>query len=123
MAVKAFGGPIANACTMKWPIPFACALLLSSLATAGVAEPSQARQRELLHLVRQDCGSCHGMRLTGGLGLPLTAAALRDKPAEGLGATILHGRPGTAMPPWKTILDEADVQWIVATLLAGFPEE
>lgn len=108
---------------MKWSIPLACALLLSSLASAGIAEPGPARQRELLHLVRQDCGSCHGMRLTGGLGLPLTTAALRDKPAEGLAATILHGRPGTAMPPWKTILDEADVQWIVATLLAGFPEE
>jgi cytochrome c55X len=108
---------------MKYALGLFAALLLSLLATAGMAEPGPARQQELRHLVRQDCGSCHGMRLTGGLGLPLTAAALRDKPAEGLAATILHGRPGTAMPAWRAILDEADVQWIVAALMAGFPEE
>ncbi len=81
------------------------------------------RQRELVHLVRQDCGSCHGMQLTGGLGLPLTPEALRDKPLEGLAATIHAGRPGTAMPPWKTILSEADIRWIVEKLMTGFPKE
>ena len=31
------------------------------------AEPSSARQSELRNLVVQDCGSCHGLTLKGGL--------------------------------------------------------
>ena len=30
-------------------------------------------------MVRQDCGSCHGLRLTGGPGPALTREALADK--------------------------------------------
>lgn len=91
----------------------------------GVAatEPDISRQRELVRLVRQDCGSCHGMLLTGGLGLPLTAMALKDKPFEGLVATVMYGRPGTAMPPWQTIITEPETEWIVRQLMASFPEE
>jgi len=92
-------------------------------AFAAWAEPGAARQRELIHLVREDCGSCHGMQLTGGLGLPLTAEALRDKPADSLVATVIHGRPGTPMPPWKTLLSEEDAEWIVKRLIEGFPAE
>ena len=94
------------------------------VAAAVQAEaPTPARQRELVHLVRQDCGSCHGMQLTGGLGVPLTPEALRDKPLEGLEATIHGGRPGTAMPPWKSILSDAEIRWIVEKLMTGFPKE
>jgi cytochrome c55X len=109
--------------SMKWPIPSAAALLLSTLALADLGAPDAARQRQLLHLVSQDCGSCHGMRLTGGLGLPLTAEALRDKPVEGLEATVYYGRPGTAMPPWKSFLSESEVHWIVQQLMTGFTTE
>ncbi|MDP2811679.1 MAG: cytochrome c [Rhodocyclaceae bacterium] len=86
-------------------------------------EPNGARRGELVRLVRQDCGSCHGMTLKGGLGLPLTAEALRDKPAESLAATIVYGRPGTAMPPWSRFLSETEADWIVGRLMAGFPDE
>ena len=68
------------------------------LAVAGES-PSPARQKELVGLVRQDCGSCHGMTLAGGLGPALLPSALQGKPQENLAATILHGRPGTPMPP------------------------
>ncbi len=78
---------------------------------------------ELIRLVRQDCGSCHGMTLKGGLGSPLTREALADRPAESLAATILYGRPGSAMPPWKTLLSENEANWIAEQLLRGFPEE
>jgi len=81
------------------------------------------RQRELVHMVRQDCGSCHGMQLMGGLGLPLTATVLKDKPFDGLVATVMYGRPGSAMPPWQTIISEPEAEWIVRQLMAGFPEE
>jgi cytochrome c55X len=92
------------------------------VATGVQAEPSAARQKELVHLVRQDCGSCHGMTLQGGLGPPLLPATLADKPADGLVATIIGGRPGTPMPPWHRFLTEDEAQWIVAKLMAGFPE-
>ena len=90
----------------------------------GMATGAQAAAPDaLVRLVRQDCGSCHGMTLQGGLGTPLTPAALRDKPAESLVATIVYGRPGTAMPAWKSVLSETDARWIVARLIEGFPEE
>lgn len=104
------------------------ALFLASTASSGQAEPaigeapSVARQHELVRLVRQDCGSCHGMTLQGGLGPALLPANLRDKPADGLAATIYYGRPGTPMPPWQQFLSEAEAAWIVAKLLTEFPK-
>ncbi len=80
------------------------------------------RQNELVHLVRQDCGSCHGMQLRGGLGPALTPETLKDKPVESLVSTILHGRPGTPMPPWSTFLSESEAVWIVDSLQRGFPD-
>lgn len=98
------------------------AAFTSCVATGAAAEPTATRQRELVHLVRQDCGSCHGMTLQGGLGPSLLPAALAEKPVEGLVATIIGGRPGTPMPPWHRFLTEDEAQWIVAKLMAGFPE-
>lgn len=97
-------------------------MLLGCLAASAQAEPSMARQKELIHLVRQDCGSCHGMTLQGGLGPALLPATLADKPVEGLVATIIGGRPGTPMPPWHRFLVEEEAQWIVAKLMTGFPQ-
>ncbi|MDQ5878829.1 MAG: cytochrome c55X [Pseudomonadota bacterium] len=97
---------------------FACAPLLA-------AEPPSERQRELVRMVRQDCGSCHGMTLNGGLGPALTVEALRERdiPKESLVATIVGGRPGTPMPPWHRFLSEAEAGWIVDRLLEGFPQQ
>lgn len=102
-------------------------LLLAAPAFAALAqpagEPDAARVQALVHIVRQDCGSCHGMRLTGGLGPALTPAALADFPLENLAAVIYHGRPGTPMPPWKAMLSEPEARWVAQRLLQGFPEE
>lgn len=75
-----------------------------------------------MRLVRQDCGSCHGMTLRGGLGPALLPDNLRDKPADSLVATIVGGRPGTPMPPWKQFLTEDEAQWIVDQLMREFPQ-
>lgn len=97
------------------------ALMPSLAAHASAGEPAFAR--ETVRLVRQDCGSCHGMSLQGGLGTPLTKEALAGQSAEALSIIILHGKHGTAMPPWKTLLSEAQARWIAERLLEGFPEE
>ena len=86
---------------------------------AGNEAPSASRQRELTKLLRDDCGSCLGMRLTGGLGPPLTPGALADKPATSLTATILSGRAGTAMPPWRPFMNDAEAAWLVTRLQRG----
>lgn len=96
------------------------ALTLPVGAWSGPA-PEPARRAELLNLIRQDCGSCHGLRLEGGLGLPLTPQALEGKSPEALKQTILHGRGGTPMPPWNPFLTEAEAGWIVQTLMKGLP--
>ena len=92
---------------------------------AARAQPGVRPNREpaLIRMVRQDCGSCHGMQLTGGLGPPLTREVLADKPVAGLAATIYAGRPGTPMPPWRALLSEAESTWIAEQLLRGFPDE
>lgn len=102
------------------------AAVVSALASASdsrPAVPDPQRARELVHIVRQDCGSCHGLTLKGGLGPALTAEALADKPPEGLVATIMGGRPGTPMPPFSTIVTELEAQWIVDQLMRGFPPD
>jgi cytochrome c55X len=103
----------------------AAALLVLALhpGSTVAAEPSTDRARELVRIVRQDCGSCHGLTLKGGLGPPLLPEALRGKPAESLRYTVLRGRPGTPMPPWKTFLTEGEADWIVNKLMTGFPQE
>ncbi len=95
------------------------AQLTGAGVTTAAAGPAPARQRELVALLRQDCGACHGMRLTGGLGPPLTAEALYAKPADSMTETILSGRPGTAMPPWRHFMTESEAAWLVARLRNG----
>ena len=96
-------------------IPGLFILLLGALPGLSVAAdvPSPQRQQELQYLLLQDCGSCHGMRLTGGLGPALTPQALAGKPRALLAATIRDGRAGTPMPPWKNLLAEEDIDWLV----------
>jgi len=97
-------------------------LLALAAATAAAADPAPARRAELLHLVRQDCGSCHGLTMKGGLGPSLEPAALAEKDANALRFVILHGRRGTPMPPWSAHLTEPEAQWIVDQLKKGLPQ-
>jgi len=104
-----------------WLVLAGCA---AGVGTAGPQDaPLTVRQVQLVRLVRQDCGACHGMRLTGGLGSPITPSALAGQTPESVTATILYGHPGTPMPGWRGLLSEADARWIAERLLTGFPEE
>jgi len=95
----------------------AALLLVGAAAEAEGIGPAHAAALE--RLVRQDCGSCHGMTLKGGLGTPLTPQALAGADAEALSAIVLDGLPGTAMPPWRGLLSETEARWIAAYLLKG----
>ncbi|WP_207787747.1 c-type cytochrome [Candidatus Thiosymbion oneisti] len=97
---------------------------LIALAAAPVqadAEPSASRQAELRNLLTQDCGSCHGLTLAGGLGPSLQRQALVGKPAEYIAATILFGRPGTPMPPWRSFLSDTEAAWLANLLKQPAP--
>ncbi len=98
-------------------------VLVAAQAAAHDAAPTPERGAQLVRMVRQDCGSCHGMRLTGGLGPALTREALAGKPPEFLAAVITHGIPGTPMPPWSALLQGSEALWIAQQLARGFPEE
>ncbi len=97
-------------------IALICAIALLVPAAAR-AEIAPARVAKLENMVLQDCGSCHGLTMKGGLGRPLTAAALSQAGAEGLAGIILDGIPGTAMPPWRPLLSEEEAIWIAEYLL------
>lgn len=102
-------------------LPGLLVLLPGIGAAAAAPEPPAARRAELVSLVRQDCGACHGSTLKGGLGPSLLPAALAGKDTAQLGYVILHGRRGTAMPPWDRFVDESEALWIVEQLKQGFP--
>lgn len=90
---------------------------------AGADAPPAERRAELVNMVRQDCGSCHGLTLKGGLGPALTPAALSGKPGAYLKAMILDSRHRSAMPAWRPLLSEPEAAWIAEQLLKGLPDE
>ena len=106
----------------RWCVAVALAGLgLVSFSGTGHAIDA-VRQSELTSLVRQDCGSCHGMTLKGGLGKPLLPEALAHLDAESIASIILEGVPGQPMPAWKGLISNEDAAWIAQRLKEGFPQ-
>lgn len=99
-----------------------CSVLGLAVMLAAATETRADVRPALVTLVRQDCGSCHGMTLKGGLGAPLLPDTLADKETESLISIILDGVPNTPMPPWRGLLSEADARWIAEQLKKGFPQ-
>jgi len=91
----------------------------ATAAQVLAAEPAPARRAVLIALLRQDCGACHGMTLKGGLGPPLLPAALAGKDTAALIQTVLDGRPGTPMPPWRPFLTPDEASWLIKSLKKG----
>ena len=97
-----------------------CGAAAAVLATGvALAAPSKQRQDELIYQLRQDCGSCHGMTLKGGLGPPLVPAAVAGRPNETLVEVILNGLPGTPMAPWGFEIDPSEAAWLVERMKEG----
>ena len=91
----------------------AALLALAGPATAVTPE----RQAQLEHMVIQDCGSCHGLTMKGGLGKAITPQALSGLDPETVATIILDGVPGTAMPPWRPLISPAEALWIARYLM------
>ena len=101
-------------------------LLLSSAMGVALFAPAlaldESRELKLTYLVRQDCGSCHGMTLKGGLGGPLLPNDLTNLESESIASIILGGVPGKPMPPWQGVLSQEEALWIAEKLKTGFPK-
>ena len=101
----------------------ALALLLCLASGLGIGRAAGgSHEQELISLVRQDCGSCHGMTLRGGLGKALLPETLAPLDAPAVARVILDGVPGSPMPPWRGLLSEVDALWIATKLKEGFPQ-
>ena len=98
-------------------IAVALVALAPSLAAGGEIDSGRAAQLE--RLVHQDCGSCHGMTMKGGLGSPLLPATLQHVEDAAIAGIVLDGVPGTPMPPWRGLLSDSEAQWIARALKAG----
>lgn len=104
---------------MKKSLFAASALLVIIAGQTATAEIHPQRQAELIYLLKHDCGSCHGMRLEGGLGPALKSERLESWKSEQLALTILYGRPGTPMPPWRPFLSDVEARWLAQQLKEG----
>jgi cytochrome c55X len=93
----------------------------AAVAVTAPAPVSRERADALRHFLTQDCGSCHGLTLGGGLGPPLQREQVANKPVPYLAYTILNGRPGTAMPPWSQFFTEAEGEWLARELRGENP--
>ena len=94
-------------------------LLLCITTNCLAADPSPERQTALRHLLKNDCGACHGLTLQGGMGPALLPDNLAGKSDELLAETILNGRKDTAMPPWQPFMTHDEALWLVGVLLKG----
>ena len=59
------------------------------------------------------------MRLEGGLGPALVAERFTEWGTDQLALTILYGRPGTPMPPWRPFLTDNEAHWLAVQLKEG----
>lgn len=97
--------------------------LLVAIITLGLGagcaqadELNEKRKQQLDHLLIQDCGSCHGLRMTGGLGPAITPTQLESRSVEVLTDIILLGVPNTAMPPWNELLTREEAIYLAKQL-------
>ena len=95
------------------------AIAVAPPLSAARSEPDTAAKARLTHLLVQDCGSCHGLDLRGGLGKPLLPENVSDRSVEVLAEIILDGIAGTPMPPWRGLLNEDEARFLAETLKRG----
>ena len=103
----------------RWRISVFAMGLMGLTMSVPVLAVSPETAAELENFVIQDCGSCHGLQLKGGLGPPLRPQDIEALPEAAITAIIREGVPGTAMPPWKALLTDQEIAWISQQLKSG----
>ncbi|QUS58542.1 c-type cytochrome [Pseudovibrio brasiliensis] len=96
--------------------------LLTGVPVGALADEEALKiidRDKLTDFVQQDCGSCHGLTLEGGLGGPILPENLEHMDADVIQEVILGGLPGTAMPPWRGFLTETEAAFIAEGLKTG----
>ena len=94
-------------------------IVLAAAAFTAHTDLTAKRQVELRYILEQDCGSCHGLTLKGGLGPALTPEHLKNKSVADLTIIILDGLASTPMPPWRPLLSEQEAQFMSEVLKSG----
>ena len=75
-------------------------LVLSTVAAATLMATG-ASAFDAAGVFEKDCQGCHGPAHQGGVGADLRPNKIKNKSSKMLANTILNGRAGTAMVPWK----------------------
>ena len=75
--------------------------LVLSVAAATTLMVTTASAFDTDAVFEKDCQGCHGPAHQGGVGADLRPGKIKGKDSAMLANTILNGRAGTAMVPWK----------------------
>lgn len=78
-------------------------------APAAPAPSPAAEVKPIVKLYQDTCGGCHSPNRQGATGPALIPQRIGGLGDDFLKAVILNGRPGTAMPPWKGVLSEEQI--------------
>lgn len=79
--------------------------------TPAPTTPAPTPTIDTASLFASKCAACHGANRQGvtGLGGVLTPQSLEDRSVAELANIITNGKTGTAMPPFKQILSQAEI--------------
>ena len=102
-------------------------LLLTGISTLADASPSPSASlpgdpNNGQTVYQQNCTSCHGTSLEGGVGPQLNPIAKLPGVSNPLDpqfliTTITDGRPGTAMPAWQGKLSDTQIKDLAAFII------
>lgn len=71
----------------------------------------------------KNCAACHGANGEGGVGPALNQKSKLDSIGmENIRKTVEDGKPGTAMPPWKGVLTEQQIEDVVHFVFAEWAD-
>lgn len=87
------------------------ALAIASVAIAGSFTAASAFDPDKVY--EQECQGCHGPMHQGGVGSDIRPDKIKDKTSMFLAETILEGRAGTAMPPFKGTISKNEASQMV----------
>ncbi|WP_345993078.1 cytochrome D1 domain-containing protein [Sulfurimonas sp. HSL-1716] len=90
-------------------------LIVSAAALAVVSSGllADTSNMDVAKVFERECQGCHGPNHEGGVGADLRPAKIAKKNTYMLAETILNGRAGTAMPPFKNKFTQADADKMV----------